>query len=403
MTPYGLNGLLTDIKCSAIYSDDIFEAIQNGDFDSFKALCRDGEIDLTEIAEIAGYIEAIYGKQLDEEPLEDEESIDSVNKDDLGYVRPLITMMGFSADSVIGDLLSLNLGQELLSELWPNANEEFAQIITLGGLDLAILYHYIGFFYDEELNEVDRILNNPLFEPFSKVAQLLFAAMFKHFPYAVKIFFTQDEQNEIATLYFKDEESGDTEQNSQTSDSDNQPAPTGQEQETIAAASFETGQENDNSSNEYVVLPEDFFTSKYPRDAKNTGQHFKVDYYVEKCGGRKFAQLINTITSWGLVSSSDAQKLVYVLSGRLKPNNYDGDGIEWIDSGYGYELLYVIKYIIGNEKGKYEKARRLFHGPQWLGKGAFKDQADYADVSFRRAFNEIYPEKCIIKGHIENV
>ena len=150
-------------------------------------------------------------------------------------------------------------------------------------------------------------------------------------------------------------------------------------------------------------FPEDFFTSKYPRDAKNTDKHFNVDYDVEKYGGRKFAQLINTITSWGLVSSSDTQKLVYILSGRLKPNNFDSDGIEWIDSGYGYELLYIIKYIIGNEKGKYEKARRLFHGPQWLGKGDFKDQADYADAGFRRALNDIYPDVCIIKGHVETV
>lgn len=67
------------------------------------------------------------------------------------------------------------------------------------------------------------------------------------------------------------------------------------------------------------------------------------------------------------------------------------------------KLFYVIKYIIGNEKGKYEKARRLFSGPKWLGKGEFKDHADYADVDFRKALNALYPDACIVKGHEETV
>lgn len=152
-------------------------------------------------------------------------------------------------------------------------------------------------------------------------------------------------------------------------------------------------------------LPEDFFSSKYPRDAKNTDKHFNLEYDIEKCGGTKFSLLVNTIASWGFISSSAKEKqlLAYILSGRSMPSGYQGKGLEWIDNGYGYELLYVIKYIIGNEKGKYEKARKLFHGPQWLGKGDFKDQADYADAAFRRALNAIYPEVCIIKGHVETV
>lgn len=153
------------------------------------------------------------------------------------------------------------------------------------------------------------------------------------------------------------------------------------------------------------ALPEDFFTSKFPRDAKNTDKHFNLDYDIEKCGEAKLSQLINTIASWGFISPSTKEKqlLAYILSGRSMPSGYQGEGLEWIDNGYGYELLYVIKYIIGNEKGKYEKARKLFHGPQWLGKGDFKDQADYADAAFRRTLNAIYPEVCIIKGHVETV
>ena len=152
-------------------------------------------------------------------------------------------------------------------------------------------------------------------------------------------------------------------------------------------------------------LPEDFFSSRYPRDARTPDKHFNLDYDIEKCGGTKFSLLIDTVASWGFISSSAKEKqlLAYILSGRCMPSGYNGEGLEWIDNGYGYELLYVIKYIIGNEKGKYGKARKLFHGPQWLGKGDFKDQADYADAGFRRALNEIYPEVCIIKGHVETV
>ncbi len=154
-------------------------------------------------------------------------------------------------------------------------------------------------------------------------------------------------------------------------------------------------------------LPDGFFKdSTYPVDQKNANCHFIPDFYIQKHGGAKFADLINTISSYGFIAPTTRCKmlLTYVLTGRCKPNDYqEGEKVEWIDSGYGYELLYVIKYIIGNEKGKFEKARTLFNGPQWLGKGDFKDQADYAKADFRKALHAIYPDECKVKGHVDKV
>lgn len=159
---------------------------------------------------------------------------------------------------------------------------------------------------------------------------------------------------------------------------------------------------------EVFSLPESFFypASEYPIDQKNPNAHFIPDFDIQKHGGSKFAELINTISSFGYIAPSTRNKqlLTYVLTGRCKPNDYqEGEKVEWIDSGYGYELLYVIKYIIGNEKGKFEKARNLFNGPQWLGKGDFKDQADYAKADFRKALHAIYPDECKVKGHVDKV
>lgn len=150
-------------------------------------------------------------------------------------------------------------------------------------------------------------------------------------------------------------------------------------------------------------VPDDIFKIEghFPIDTKNADAHFRTKPEIEKLGGKKFAELIDCITASGYIASKDKQLLTYILTGRCKPENYNkDDALEWIDSGYGYELFYVIKYIVGHQK-KYEKARVLFRGPQWLGKGAFKDQADYANIDFRKALHAIYPDVCKIKQHIE--
>lgn len=155
------------------------------------------------------------------------------------------------------------------------------------------------------------------------------------------------------------------------------------------------------------TLPENLFESdNYPIDQKNATAHFIPAFGIQKKGGTKFAELINTISSYGHIKPSSRSKimLTYVLTGRCKPDDYqEGEKVEWIDSGYGYELLYVIKYIINNEKGKFEKVRNLFNGPLWLGKGDFKDQGEYAKADFRKALHAIYPDECKVKGHVKSV
>lgn len=172
--------------------------------------------------------------------------------------------------------------------------------------------------------------------------------------------------------------------------------------------SFSIKRPNENKEGACVFdLPDSLFKdSTYPVDQKNAVAHYLPDFDIQKHGGAKFAELINTISLFGYISPTTRNKklLTYVLTGRCKPDDYqEGEKVEWIDSGYGYELLYVVKYIIGNVKGKYMKAKKLFNGPKWLGKGEFKDQADYAKADFRKALNAIYPDECIVKGHVETV
>jgi len=201
MTPYGLNKLLTEVKCSANYFDDLFEAIQNGEYDEFKSLCREGGIDLTDIAEIAGYIMSVFSEVSDntDDAFESSgNSVSDVQEFETFYMRPLFTMLGLPADDILEGFRSFNMGQELLNDLLPkmNSEEEAKQVSDLA-LVIVSLYPYIGHFDNDELDEIDRLLNNPFFEPISKAAQLLFAIWFKRFPNAVRLFFTQKEKDEI--------------------------------------------------------------------------------------------------------------------------------------------------------------------------------------------------------------
>ena len=151
-------------------------------------------------------------------------------------------------------------------------------------------------------------------------------------------------------------------------------------------------------------VPDDLFDIKghYPFDTKNAGAHFRTKHEIEILGGKIFAEFIDCIAASGYIASKDKHLLTYILTGRCKPENYnEHETLEWCDSGYGYELFYVIKYIVGNQKGKFKKAMLLFHGPQWLGNGDLKDQADYANIDFRKALHAIYPDVCKIKQHIE--
>ena len=160
-------------------------------------------------------------------------------------------------------------------------------------------------------------------------------------------------------------------------------------------------------------LPEDLFDSKlYPVDQKNPDQHFSLNYDVKAAGVEKLCKLVNTLASIGYVSGNDRtlRLLTYVLTGKLKPEDYvEGEKVKWLDDGYGYELLYVIRYIIGNEKGKYKKAKKLFDC-LWMRKNRTskreyrpQDSAQCANVDFMRELHDIYPNVCPEKSkHVKS-
>ena len=377
MTVFGQKRLVADLGCPAYYEDEFLDAIKNGDYDTFKEICKSEKLTATtDLTVIVGYLINTI-----EKPLNFLNNIFKENAFAIGkfetHKNHLLASIGVKDDWFGKVFERICSYRYQIKGLIPSIQSD-DEVELYAGLIcfLIVLYSFFPACELDEAEVVNRILKDNPETGFLRLSQNIFYLLYREWPCNTELLFTDAEKAELEAIW------------------DDKQSP-----ETTAEKSIKVQSDND------FDLPEDFFTSKYPRDAKNTDKHFNLEYDIEKCGGTKFSLLVNTIASWGFISSSAKEKhlLAYILSGRSMPSGYQGEGLEWIDNGYGYELLYVIKYIIGNEKGKYEKARKLFHGPQWLGKGDFKDQADYADAAFRRALNAIYPEVCIIKGHVETV
>lgn len=377
MTVFGQKRLVADLGCPAYYEDEFLDAIKNGDYDTFKEICKSEKLTATtDLTVIVGYLINTI-----EKPLNFLKNIFKENAFAIGKLEThknhLLASIGVK-DDWFGKLVErISSYRYQIKGLIPSIqSDDEVELYAVLSCFLTVIYSFFPACELDEAEVVNRLLKDNPETGFLRLSQNIFYLLYRKWPCNTVLLFTDAEKAELEAIW------------------DDKQSP-----ETTAEKSIKVQSDND------FDLPEDFFTSKYPRDAKNTDKHFNLEYDIEKCGGTKFSLLVNTIASWGFISSSAKEKqlLAYILSGRSMPSGYQGEGLEWIDNGYGYELLYVIKYIIGNEKGKYEKARKLFHGPQWLGKGDFKDQADYADAAFRRALNAIYPEVCIIKGHVETV
>lgn len=365
MTPYGLDKLLTEIKCSTNYFDDLFESIQKGDYSEFKSLCREGEIELSEVAEIAGYIQSALGKgatDLDEinESSKTEDSSEQ-NEVEKSYLLPFITMVGGKTEETIDFLYNYHDGDGVVKLYFPKANEEEINVISGFAKVFLNLYPFIECFDDEELNEIDRLFNNPLFDPFIKVSQLYYAAFFNRLPKAVRICFTPEEQDEIANAFFKSDD---------------------EKESTVFA------------------LPADFFD--LPLDRSAGDEYFDVEYDVEKGGTKRFTRLLNYIASQGYIEYSNRSKqlLAYILTGRWKPADYQrGETMTWHDYGHeGKELCYIIKSLVASDQGKkatkYDKMHKLFTGPNWSNSVPDKDQGNNAQKKFKEALNDLYPDIC---------
>ena len=364
ITPFCLHNMLADMNCP--YAEEVFDAVQDGDYEFFKTLCYEKNIDFTELSEIVGYLQGgLIGSINDTEKFfESDENPDEETGEKI-YLRlknvtsmaglPRFNQEDFKAGVTI-------LKQNIVGELLPFIQtEEDASIISAIAFDVASMYSYIERMDDGELKEINRLLDHPDFEALVKLAQVLFCGRYDRFPNNVIIHFSPEEQDEIAKALFN-------------SDSD---------KESLA-----------------FTLPTDFFD--LPLDRSASDEYFDVEYAVEKGGTKRFTRFLNYIASQGYIEYSNRSKqlLAYILTGRWKPADYQrGEAMAWHDYGHeGKELCYIIKSLVASDQGKkatkYDKMHKLFTGPNWSNSVPDKDQGNNAQKKFKEALNDLYPDIC---------
>ena len=147
--------------------------------------------------------------------------------------------------------------------------------------------------------------------------------------------------------------------------------------ETVIDISEELGDnaiDSDYSECGDFKLPDNFIEL----DVSNNYDEFfaKSKFEIDKENIQDFEELINYISRKHLVEKTNVikQTLVYRLTGKWRPDNDELAVIEWNDdSGNGNNLIYLIKEGI-DQKGKYEKMKKFFTGPNFP-----NDAAKYGD------------------------
>lgn len=215
ITPFCLHNMLADMKCP--YAEEVFDAVQDGDYDFFKTLCYDKNIDFTELSEIVGYLQSGLIGNIDEIEgfLESDEcSEEEMEEKTYSRIKNVTSMAGLplfnKEDFMAGATI---FKQDFIGELIPFIQtEDDASIISAIAFDVANLYSYIERMDEGELKEINRLLDHPDFEALVKLAQGLFCAWYDRFPNNVTINFSQEEQNEMLSYTQSDKiaEQGDT-------------------------------------------------------------------------------------------------------------------------------------------------------------------------------------------------
>ena len=200
ITPFCLHNMLADMNCP--YAEEVFDAVQDGDYEFFKTLCYEKNIDFTELSEIVGYLQSgLLGSINDTEKFfeSDENPDEEIGEKIYSRLKNVTSMAGlprFNQEDFKAGVTILK--QNIVGELLPFIQTEGdASIISAIAFDVANMYSYIERMDDGELKEINRLLDHPDFEALVKLAQGLFCGRYDRFPNNVTIHFSPEEQNEM--------------------------------------------------------------------------------------------------------------------------------------------------------------------------------------------------------------
>lgn len=136
-------------------------------------------------------------------------------------------------------------------------------------------------------------------------------------------------------------------------------------------------------------LPEDYFS--FRNESSDSSEYFGLHPDVIKAGANLFEEFVNSLSLLGYIDSSPVAKrlFAYRFSGRLRPAKVEP--IEWHGKGgNSYELIYLVRNMTEHNKGKYDKMRCFFTGPDWP-KDRHSSYAKGADYHLKETLHKLYP------------
>ena len=200
MTPFGQRRLLIDLDCPIYCEEDLLKAILSGDQDSFKQICSSEKLKLVDdLAIVIGYIITVF-----EEPFEALYNMDS-NVDDQSDVifdslnTKILGSLGLP-ESVIQDLLDLYSNADIMKKYLPFidvSNPEDVSNCAHLVSSMVSLYHCLNVFDLDEIEEVNKLLDNPNLEGLGRLTQYYYYCLYEKWPSKIPILLSPEEQKEI--------------------------------------------------------------------------------------------------------------------------------------------------------------------------------------------------------------
>lgn len=188
MTSFGLRRLLSDI-CPSYCEDDLIDAIQKGDFDDFKNICRTEKLTLsTELSESVGYIQ--YNFFIPYERMFDMEKDFNIGENGDPYLNNMLYSSGENAESYHR---LLSIAESCEAEIkalnpWVKTKEQVmdcAQAL----LFIAGMYDYFELLEMDEADIVNKIFDHPRYQGIVKLGQEAYLGHYRHWPKKAKILF----------------------------------------------------------------------------------------------------------------------------------------------------------------------------------------------------------------------
>ena len=196
MTTFGLRRLLQDI-CPSYCEDDLVEAIQKGDYEEFKNICRTERLSLsTELSESVGYIQTAFFTPMDRMFKDDVDF--SVGEDGDPYLNVVLYSSGISSEKYNSLVSAIASSEEEIVKLFPwiHTQDElvfYAQAI----LFFAGMFSYFELFEVDEAELVNKYLEQSRFTGVIKLAQKVYFAAYNQWPKKVKILYSPAEQAQV--------------------------------------------------------------------------------------------------------------------------------------------------------------------------------------------------------------